>query len=264
MKIQYCSDLHLEFGDNADFLRAHPIVPAGDILVLAGDVMLFSDMQVHNAFLDMVSEQFDAVYWLPGNHEYYHSDINRRSGSFTENIRENVFLLNNSVVEHDGVRLVFSTMWSHVSPFRAWLVQQGMADFQVIKDGGHPFTVNRFNEFHANSLRFLKETLSQGSNAGTIVVTHHVPTLEQYPSKYKQSPLNEAFVSNQDRLIAESGADYWIYGHHHQYVPAFEVGRTRLVTNQLGYVKRQEHGDFDHQACIEVGIDYQDNKVKFV
>jgi len=36
MKIQYCSDLHLEFPTNAIFLKNHPIEPAGEILILAG------------------------------------------------------------------------------------------------------------------------------------------------------------------------------------------------------------------------------------
>ncbi len=39
MKVQYCSDLHLEFAQNARFLNETPIQPDGDILVLAGDII---------------------------------------------------------------------------------------------------------------------------------------------------------------------------------------------------------------------------------
>ena len=56
--------------------------------------------------------------------------------------------------------------------------------------------------------------------------------------------MNEAFATELFDLIEDSGPDYWIYGHTHHNSVDFGIGNTRLLTNQLGYVKHNEHQSF--------------------
>ena len=70
MKIQYASDLHLEFADNWRYLKANPLEVAGDVLVLAGDIGYLGDenYSIH-PFWDWVSDNYKQVIACMGNHE---------------------------------------------------------------------------------------------------------------------------------------------------------------------------------------------------
>ena len=252
MKIQYCSDLHLEFRENKNFLEQHPIKPIGDILLLAGDVVPFTLMEKHKDFFNYVSDNFETTYWIPGNHEYYHFDLAKKCGILNENMRSNVHLVNNISIEKDATRFIFSTLWSKINPNNQWQIERGMSDFQVIKYKGHRFTIDRFNELHEDCLQFVTPELQINYTGKTIVATHHIPTFLNYPEKYKGDLLNEAFAVKLFDLIEANGPDYWIYGHHHTNNPDFKIGKTHLLTNQLGYVKYGEHGLFNAEKMIDV------------
>lgn len=160
MKFQYCSDLHLEFPVNNKYLKANPLKPEGEILLLAGDIIPFVEMEKENDFFNFLSDSFEHAYWIPGNHEYYRSDITERTGTFHEKIRSNVSLLNNSAMEHNGVRLLFSTLWSKINPALEFVIQKSMADFRLIKNNGKKITTDDYDQLHEDCRAFLVKELS--------------------------------------------------------------------------------------------------------
>lgn len=251
MRIQYVSDLHLEFPENRYFLGNHPIQPAGDLLLMGGDILQFKSLAAHNYFFDELAKKFKLTYWIPGNHEYYGANLTNKSGSFCEPIRDNIFLVNDHAVTIEGVRFIFSTLWTKITPAYRRDIERGMNDFRLIRFGNYPLDAVIYNTLHEYSLEFIRQEL-QNNPGPKVVMTHHVPTLQYYPPEYLGSVLNQGFAVSLDRLIENNGPDVWLYGHHHRNIPEFQIGNTKMLTNQLGYVAANEHLLFDPAACFEI------------
>lgn len=252
MKIQYCSDLHLEFRENKNFVNKHLLQPEGEILLLAGDILPFALNHHDFTFFDFVADNFEAVYWVPGNHEYYGYDIGKISNPLYETIRSNVFLVNNQTIVYKHVNIICSTLWSHISAENKSAVQKQLSDFSAISFNDNPFLPKHFNMLHQTDLSFIKSEVNKRSTLKNVVLSHHVPTFFNYPSKYKRSPLNEAFAVELYDFIDQSNISHWLYGHHHCNIPAFEIGNTTMLTNQLGYVRQYEHGSYKKNAVFEI------------
>jgi len=250
MKIQFVSDLHLEFPENKEFITTNPLIPAGEILVMAGDIVPFGKTEKHEDFFDYVSDHFEMVYWMPGNHEYYHYDIKWKPQVISEKIRSNVRLVNNISILQGDTRLLFTTLWSKIDPTREMKIEKNLMDFRLIQFRRNPFTSFHFNELHQLSMDFLAQELPRRHQGNTIVVSHHVPTFQNYPAQYQDSILNEAFAVELKHFIEENKPDYWIYGHHHTNTPDFRIGQTRLLTNQLGYIALGENHGFNPARTI--------------
>lgn len=61
------------------------------------------------------------------------------------------------------------------------------------------------------------------------------------------------FYKKYGELIADSRIDAWIYGHSHTNIDT-EIGDTRIICNQMGYVFEDEHlmTGFDPAKVIEI------------
>ena len=255
IKIQYASDLHLEFAENRDFIENGGIEPVGEVLVLAGDVSYLGDKNMmKKRFFDWCAEHFKETFIVPGNHEFYHGyDIGQTMENYEFAYRDNVRYLNNRSVVIGDTELFFTTLWTRISPLHLWEIQQGMNDFKHgVLDGGR-FCANDVDGLHERCLHWLETALAASIAKHKIIVTHHCPTLREEFNGYPGGALNTAFQVDLDSFIERCGADYWIYGHtHYAGGSSSKIGNTVLLCNQLGYVSYGEHRAFDGRAGIEV------------
>lgn len=250
MKVQICSDLHLEFASNRNWIKENPLTALGDILVIAGDTYYLGKDYAELDFIKRVADQFEAVYLIPGNHEYYGDfDIKNGGEPLQVDIKNNVFLVNNKTIKRGEVSLIFSTMWSKIEK-HPLTVHYGLNDFRVIKYDNRAFTINDYNQIHQECFDFIEEEIKKPGKK--IVVTHHLPSEACNVSEFKGSVLNEGFCVDKTHLIKNSAIDYWIYGHSHRNKTDFLIGNTQMVTNQLGYIDYSESNTFLLDKVIEL------------
>jgi len=253
MKIQYASDLHLEFGTNARFVLKNPLIPIGDVLILVGDIAcLNTDNFMTHPFWDWASENYRQVLIVPGNHEFYHHyDLKSLQDGEICQIRENVRYYYNMVVNIDGIDIILSTLWSKILPYDSVVTERSVADFRRIRYDRHKLHYQNFNAEHERCLEFIKKAVIESKAKTKIVATHHIPSFQLESPDFKYGGINGAFTVELADYIEANTIDYWIYGHSHRNIDKV-IGKTRCVTNQLGYVEWGEYKDFKKDAYFVV------------
>lgn len=253
MRIQYASDLHLEFAENWRYLRDNPLKVTGDILILAGDIgYLGDDNYTKHPFWDWASDNYKEVIVCMGNHEFYkYYDIASLPDGYCLKIRKNVHSYYNSVVSIDNIDITVSTLWAEIPLKDSFFTEQVISDFRRILYNGETLTFSEFNQEHRRCLEFIKKVVSTSTADKKVVVTHHVPSFLMQCPKFEDSKANGAFIVELKEYIAESAIDYWIYGHSHYNID-IQIGSTQCVSNQLGYVFHDENKTFNHSKNFEL------------
>ena len=143
MAIQILSDLHLEAPKGYDVFE---IVPKAPHLALLGDI---GNVASHKhdclGFLTRQLQQFQTVFFVPGNHEAYHSSWPETLailGAFQDNTRKDPSLGEFVLLDRTAYRLPESgtvvlgcSLFSHVPPQSQMAVGMGLNDF-FHTDGG--------------------------------------------------------------------------------------------------------------------------------
>lgn len=256
MKIQYASDLHLEFVDNVDYLKANPLEVAGDILVLAGDTIYLGDrMEDAGWFFDWCSRNFKQTYIVPGNHEYYgHYPMEDTMHDWELKVRENVSYVNNKSVVIGKTEIFFTTLWTHIPAEEAYTIAKIMNDCRNNRYEGKGFGSRSWNKVHKECLQWLQSAVEASSAKHKVVVTHHCPYVNEAAEQYVGWLAKKAYMVDVLPMFAGCKIDHWIHGHVH--IPMQSAsGQPQIHSNPMGYVDDGENRGFRNNALIELQMD---------
>lgn len=258
------SDVHDELIQPADrptFARP----PGADLLLLAGD-------QHHAAkAIDSARRMFGVdipIVMIAGNHEHYgrllpvkrnHDRLREDARHDRKKGRETYFLENETAtltVRGQAIRFVGATFWTDFGllgdPLRAKVeAVRGLNDFNYVlsnqggDDGpwvGKPSVEpDEMIRWHVKARSYIARKLVEPFDGRTVVMTHHVPSLQSVAQRWRGHPLTPCFASCADDLIA-LGSDLWVHGHTHDSADWTHEGGTRVVCNPRGYQRKTKAG----------------------
>jgi predicted phosphodiesterase len=271
VKIWIMSDLHYEtlWPEASDDFRH----PDADVLIIAGDYHRATKAVAHarRQFPDI------ALVMICGNHEHYRTNLSQSAGikrmqaDATADMAacgRITHVLENQVVimslAGEQVRIVAGTLWTDFDLFgdaeaHARYAGSRMNDYNYIlgnKVGSYDLLPAETCVWHHQTRGFIESELRKPFNGKTVVVTHHLPSLQSVASRYRNDPLTAAFASNCDDLL-ELGADLWIHGHTHDSCD-YMAGKARVVCNPRGYATqwgkslRPENPEFLRDLVLEI------------
>lgn len=251
MKIHILSDLHIEYSD------FEPQAVEADVIVLAGDICLGT----RGVAWARQSWPDKEIVFVPGNHEYYRSEIgieNEMMGHAASVY--GVHVLNRAEAVIDGVRFLGATLWTDFRLFgedeRPWAYAaalNGLRDFRVIDYGVQTFMPQDSAEISAADIAWLEGKLKlEAFDGTTVVVTHHLPSMRSVSDRYKKQLLSACFASHFDHLMGYS--KLWVHGHTHDSFD-YELNGTKVICNPRGYCKAgqlPENPQFDSRLVVEI------------
>ncbi len=225
-----------------------------DAVILAGDIDLGRNG------LEWILGYFGTVpvVYVLGNHEFYGQTIPKLAHQLRDEAEgTNVHLLENGRVDIGEVTFLGATLWTDFALNGDAVIgglhaESGMNDFRKIRTlpGYRRLRASYVARLHARSVAWLRAELPGLQGRKLVVVTHHAPSRRSIPDCYQTDPLNPAFASNAEELVASSGARLWVHGHIHRHAD-YMLADTRVLANPRGYPGEEVDG-FDPNLVVEV------------
>ena len=243
MKIQYVSDLHLEFKDNKDGLR-HMNTDA-DVLVIAGDLDVGPRIFDH---LIALSRKRHVVF-VYGNHEFYDCSPTwhlKKKGILVAKHNKNLHILDKESVIIGNTTFIGATGWIDGSFQNIDAGQYGKYnDFNMIYGfyGLH-------NNWGIGDRKYIQHAIASSETEHNIIVTHFLPLTLCISKSYEGHPYNACFANSWKWIYdCADKIDYWIHGHSHEFFKQ-EIGEMTFCRNPFGYPT--EGVNFKSNEFIEI------------
>jgi len=262
MKILILSDIHLEFG--------YFFIPEMEnekeiVVVLAGDIGLVKKDYTYRDFINNTCDRFKNVIWVLGNHEYYGSNFPTTLTKLWNATldHENLYVVDKETVVINDVAFVCATMWTNFDNCNVMTMESAkywMNDYKAIRTGPIGESWKRKLEpmdtlkDHHKALEYIFPEITKQKENGkkVVVVTHHLPSFQSIPKKFRADDLNGAYASELFEDIMETQPNIWAHGHTHG-SSDYMIGDTRVLCNPRGYKKENElNKDFNDTFTIEI------------
>jgi len=253
MKIQIASDLHLEFLKNREWIENNPLIPNGNVLLLAGDIVSDKKKKKANDFFKTIDKKFEKVIYTMGNHEFYNGEIDYAYPNYKKNLTDKIIKLNNQSLIIEDIKIIASVLWTNIPNKYATEISEKMNDYKLIYhknnyDEKYYNSTDYTNNINELSIKFIKNELEKNFEGKIIILSHHVPC---FISSTKNA-LDCAYYNDLENLIIEHNNIFlWAFGHIHKKIDK-KIGNARILSNPLGYVDEQEHINFDRSLIIEI------------
>lgn len=242
MRINYFSDIHLEFGPAG--------MPANnaDIIVAAGDIGIYDQ-----AIEWLISLKKPVIY-IAGNHEFYGHEYQETLRMLKEKCANtNIHFLENNTVKLNGVRFLGCSLWTDLfigGESTVVALQNGINDFRKIRYADGLFNPEQFTQLHKQSKTWLDKALARPYKGKTVVVTHHTPTLwswNESPNAIKKL----AYCNDMRSFFHKHEIAAWFHGHTH-IISDYRIEGTRVLANTRGYMGRKEVSAFDLNKMVDI------------
>ena len=243
MKFQLVSDIHLERYDELPPIENF-LIPSAPNLVLAGDICFILHKN-YVPFFEKISNLFDNIFYVFGNHEYY---VNWNGGGIEGHTfstleeyakdklkhLKNIFILNNDVKVIDDLVVIGTPLWCDFSfdNYRKNYVKHINSDIFLLYKNKICPRDDLIRKIHKSQKIWLEDTINRYNNNKLIlVITHYLPSIKCIAERWRKDEDNDQFYTNLEYLV--KNVNLWVCGHTHNPMVA-HVDKTPIIINPIG------------------------------